>query len=243
MTFAPMPNMPHPGARGFTLIEVIIALALMSLIMMGLVSAFATLGKTATRLDEHAGKGGREWLVGELLRTTLSSAIGQIKYTLPDQSQTIYFRGSPATVQWLGSMPARHGVGGLHLFMLGLEPCGDRSRSGTCLALRYTPYVREDSSARVTASPQTQILAENVSGFRIAYQSHPTRIDEQAVWRDDWTDTAKLPARLRIELAADGTPWPPMVAALGAIDAAGGRRIQFRAGASPSPPWTGSPQP
>ncbi|MDR0702874.1 MAG: prepilin-type N-terminal cleavage/methylation domain-containing protein [Azoarcus sp.] len=243
MTFAPIPVMQRPGARGFTLVEVIIALALISLIMLGLVSAFATLGKTAARLDEHAGRSGREWLVGELLRATLSSAIGQIKYTLPDQRQTIYFRGDTATVQWLGSMPARHGAGGLHLFMLGLESCAGRSRSSMCLALRYTPYVREDSSARVAASPQTQVLAENVSDFRIAYQSHPARVDEQAVWRGDWTDADKLPARVRIELAVGGAPWPPMAAPLGAIDAAGGKRVQFQASASPSPPWADSPQP
>jgi general secretion pathway protein J len=234
---------PRPDARaqGFTLIEVVIALALMSLIMLGLVSAFATLGKTAARLDERAGKSGRVWLAGELLLATLSSAIGQIKQTLPDQSQAIYFRGGPATVQWLGSMPARHGVGGLHLFMLGLEPCGDRSNG--CLTLHYMPYVREDSSARVAANPQSQVLAENVSGFRIAYQSHPARIDEQPVWRGDWVDADKLPARVRIELTARGMAWPPVVAALGAIDAAGGKRVQIRASASPSPPWAASPTP
>ncbi|MDR1228079.1 MAG: prepilin-type N-terminal cleavage/methylation domain-containing protein [Azoarcus sp.] len=223
-------------ARGFTLVEVVIALALMSFIMLGLVSAFATLGKTATRLDEHAGRGGREWLAGEFLRATLSSAIGQIKQTLPDQSEAIHFRGGPTTVQWLGVMPARHGVGGLHRFMIGLEPCG----SGMCLTLHYAPYVKEDTFAGAAAVFQTQTLTEEVSGFRIAYQSHPARVDEEAVWREDWTDTDNLPARVRIELAARGAAWPPVVASLGAIDEAGGEQ---RNQVSSSPPFQLSPLP
>ncbi|MDR1662533.1 MAG: prepilin-type N-terminal cleavage/methylation domain-containing protein [Azoarcus sp.] len=222
------------GARGFTLIEVVIALALMSLIMLGLVSAFATLGKTAARLDERAGKSGREWLLGEFLRAALSSSVGQIKQTLPDQREAIHFRGGPTSLQWLGGMPARHGVGGLHLFMLGLERCG----SVACLALRYAPYVKD-----APAEGETQVLVENVTGFRIAYQSHPARIDEEAAWRDDWDDADNLPARVRIELAVENAAWPPMLATLGAIDAASGRRVQIRQRASPSPPFQTAPSP
>ncbi|MDR1462014.1 MAG: prepilin-type N-terminal cleavage/methylation domain-containing protein [Azoarcus sp.] len=217
------------GARGFTLIEIIIALALMSLIMLGLVSAFATLGKTATRINEHAGRSGREWLAGEFLHATLSSAVGQIKQTLPDQSKAVYFRGGPATVQWLGSMPARYGVGGLHVFRLGLEPCG----SGMCLALHYAPYVKEDAFGNAAADFQTQILADKVSGFRIAYQSHPARNDEEAVWSEDWTDADNLPARTRIDLASQGAARPPVIVSIGAIDAADGEHGTV----SSSPPF------
>ncbi|MDR3212725.1 MAG: prepilin-type N-terminal cleavage/methylation domain-containing protein [Azoarcus sp.] len=223
-------NPPRRCARGFTLIEIIIALALMSLIMLGLVSAFATLGKTATRLDGHAGKSGREWLVGEFLRATLSSSIGQIKQQLPDQSEVIHFRGGPMMIQWLGSMPARYGVGGLHLFQLGTEPVA----SGMALMLRYAPYVKDNPPT--LSDIQVQTLAERVTGFRIDYQSHPARADEEAVWSESWEDTENLPARVRIELVSDGLVWPPMVSTVGAIDAAGGKRVLASGQISPSQP-------
>ncbi|MDR0635275.1 MAG: prepilin-type N-terminal cleavage/methylation domain-containing protein [Azoarcus sp.] len=226
------------GAPGFTLIEVIIALTLMSLIMLGLVSAFATLGKTAARLDAHAGKSGREWLLGEFLRATLSSSVGQqIKRRLPDQSEAIHFRGGPAMLQWLGSMPARYGVGGLHLFLLETEP----GESGARLMLHYAPYIKDAPPGAATDS--VQVLAEHLADIRITYQSHPTRPDEEATWHESWEDPENLPARVRIELTAtDGAAWPPMLVTVGALDAVGGRRV--RAGqVSPSPPSRPQPSP
>jgi general secretion pathway protein J len=204
-------------ARGFTLIEVIVALTLMSLIMLGLISAFATLGKTATRLDEHAGKSSREWLVGEFLRATLSSANGQIRQRLSDESEALYFQGGPERLQWLGSMPARHGAGGLYFFHMAPEPAGKR----THLILRYTPYI-PDTTPNI-AGIDSHPLAENISRLNILYQSHPTRVDEEAVWSEVWNDPDRLPARVRIDIVvSDGPAWPPMIIALGSIDASGG---------------------
>jgi general secretion pathway protein J len=199
--------------HGFTLIEVVIALTLMSFIMLGLVSAFATLGKTATRLDEQAGKSGREWLTSEFLRATLASANGQIRQRLPDESEVLYFRSMPGALQWLGSMPARYGAGGLHLFYLMPESVGRQ----TNLTLRYTPYIPEANAGEVT--PDTHTLVENVSSLRILYQSRPTSADEEPVWSESWDDPDKLPARVRIDIISNGVPWPPMIIALGATDA------------------------
>jgi len=208
---------PRPR-RGFTLIEVIIALALMSLIMLGLVSAFSTLGKTATRLDERAGASGREWLLSEFLRESLSSSTGQFRRQRDDGSETVYFHGDADSLQWLGLMPARHGVGGLYLFSLDLEA----ARGGGNLLLRYEPYVKDAAPGAVGV--ETLVLVEKVGELRIAYQSKPERVDEDPVWLDAWTEDEKLPARVRIDLVAGGTRWPPVIAALGAIDSAGRRR-------------------
>jgi general secretion pathway protein J len=199
-------------ARGFTLVEVTIALTLMSFIMLGLVSAFSTLGKTATRLDEHAGKSGREWLVGEFLRATLSSSNGLLRQRLPDESEAIYFRSGQASLQWLGSMPARYGAGGLYLFYLMPEAVGKQMN----LTLRFTPYVKDAEGISV---PDTHTLVENLSSLNILYQNHPTHVDEDPVWNEVWDDPDKLPARIRIDIVSEGSPWPPIIIAMGAGDA------------------------
>ncbi|MDR2261782.1 MAG: prepilin-type N-terminal cleavage/methylation domain-containing protein [Azoarcus sp.] len=207
-----------PGARGFTLIEIVIALTIMSLIMLGLMSAFATLGGTATRLDERAGQGSRQWLINEFLRASLASSTGRFKQRLADESQAIFFRGGPQSLQWLGAMPARYGAGGLYHFFLDLEA----ENNGARLVLRYTPYVVD--SPPDSAAIDARVLAENVAALRILYQTRPEKLDEEAVWSESWDDPDKLPARVRIDFTANGATWPPVVAVMGGVDAGSGRR-------------------
>ncbi|MDR2031008.1 MAG: prepilin-type N-terminal cleavage/methylation domain-containing protein [Azoarcus sp.] len=206
------------GARGFTLIEIIIALTIMSLIMLGLISAFATLGKTATRLDERAEQGSRQWLMNEFLRASLASSTGRFRQRLADESQAIFFRGEPQSLQWLGAMPPRYGAGGLHYFFLTLET----ENGVTRLVLRYAPYVADNSPD--IAAIDARVLAENVIALRIFYQNRPEKLDEEAVWNELWDNPDKLPARVHIELAADGTTWPPVVAVMGGVDVGGSKR-------------------
>ncbi|MDR1854830.1 MAG: prepilin-type N-terminal cleavage/methylation domain-containing protein [Azoarcus sp.] len=203
--------------RGFTLVEVIIALTLMSLIMLGLVSAFATMGKSAARLDERAGVSGREWLLSGFLRESLSSATRQFRLKQPDGSETAYFRGDATSLQWLGLMPARHGVGGLYLFSLGVES----GRGGRSLVLRYEPFVRDAVVGK--AGSEALELGGNVEGVNIAYQSRPERLGDEPVWYEKWDEEGKLPARVRIEVTIGGASWPTIIVALGAVDAVGRR--------------------
>lgn len=213
------------NGRGFTLIEVVIALSLLSLIMMGLISALGSFGATASRLDERAGKSGAAWQVGDFLRASLSSSVGQLKQTLPDGSQSVYFRGAPHELVWLGSMPARYGAGGVHHFHLGLAP----DARGNQLLLQYAPYVKVDGvqNPPATSTPvsSAHVLADAVTAFRVAYQRKPKGPAEQAEWFDTWEDTERLPGRLRIDIELAGSSWPPLFITLATPEAGGGVRI------------------
>ena len=192
--------------------------------MLGLVSALAGMGATATRIDERAGQSDRQWLVNEFLRATLSTATAQLKYTRTDGSKSIYFHGAPQMLEWLGSMPARHGVGGMHHFRLLLQ--NDDSAAGARLVLQYAPYISPppgtpDILVFDTSNISTHVLATEVSGFSIAYQSKPEREDEDAVWSDSWDDPEHSPGRVRVQIDTENTVWPPLVTTLGVVDAVG----------------------
>lgn len=204
-----VPSRLH-AAAGFTLVEVVIVLALLSLVMLGLVSALAGFGNTAAKLEARAGREGDAWQVAAFLRETLASAVGRLRRTLPDGGQAVHFVGGPDGLEWLGSMPARHGVGGLHLFRLTVD--GQPPR----LLLRYLPYV-------AGATPPAEafaghVLAEGLDHLRLSYESRPRRPDEVAQWSETWHEPDRLPARVRIDVAAGGRTWPPLVVAIGAVD-------------------------
>jgi general secretion pathway protein J len=204
--------------RGFTLIEVVIALALSALIMFGLVSALAGMGNIASRLDERGGQTDRQWLAGGFLRETLVTALGQYKYKLPDGGESVYFSGTSQFMEWVGNMPARHGAGGIHHFRLLLREA--ESGEAPWLEIQYAPYAPESADLAPEAVAAAHVLAAEVRGFAIAYQSKPVRTDEEAVWSDVWDDPERLPGRVRILIETRDSAWPPLVATIGAVDGA-----------------------
>jgi len=217
MIFRKAPVRPV-AASGFTLIEVVIALSLLSLIMLGLVSAMSTFGATATRMDERAGKDGNAWQIGMFLKASLAQSARNLKQTLPDGTKTVFFRGGPRELFWLGNMPARYGAGGMHFFWLSE---GDITGQ---LNLRYAPFVGID----IPPDPQaasTHLLVEDVTSFRAAYESKPRDREERPEWTDAWGDPDRLPGRVRLEITVEGHPWPPLFFTLAEIDSAGGVRI------------------
>lgn len=211
------------GARGagFTLVEVVIALTLVSLVMLGLVSALSTFGATAAKLDERVGRSGEARLVTDFLRGTLSRSVRDLRQLLPDGSRHVFFRGGGGELVWLGNMPARHGVGGLHHFRLSVMEEYGRP----FLALQYAPYI-DDQSVPDWSQIPPHILAEHAASLQVAYQSKPLRPEEEAEWFPAWEDGEHLPGRLRIDISADGQHWPPLIVTLDSADAArGGVRI------------------
>lgn len=190
-----------PGA-GFTLVEILIAITLLSLLMLGLVSAMATLGVTADKLDARADRSSDARLVGAFLQEVLSESPSTITRPETAGEARLYFSGSRRELVWLGNMPARHGVGGLHHLRLEWTSEG-------VLMLRYQPFIAADQAPQWALASSHRLL-EHVSEFRLSYERAGTTADPSPRWFDHWDGITTLPARVRVELAVDGVKWPPL---------------------------------
>jgi len=216
--------MPHPllpasrsqTERGFTLIEVLIALSLVSLIMLGLVSALATFGTTTTRIENQVKTADEARLISSFLRETL----GRVSSTYRNERETAksgaMLRLANHQLTWLGVMPARHGVGGLHLMRLTLEP----SDTGPALILQYLPYDGGGLDADWTRAARHDLLG-TVTRFDVrVFGGKPV-----PAWHTEW-DTEDLPETIAIDLAAGKNLWPSLLVRINAIAPAdGGVRI------------------
>ena len=111
-------------ARGFTLVEVVVALALLAVILTGLISALVTFARTSDRVDQRTQAGDDVRLVYAFLSQSLGPADPRMR-TRPDDAVTLsWMQGTATELVWLGLMPARHGVGGLFHLRLGFQPFG-----------------------------------------------------------------------------------------------------------------------
>lgn len=190
-------------SRGFTLIEVVIALTLVAVILTGLVSALVSFGKTSSRLEERTLVSDDVRLVYAFLEQSLGAAAPRVRVRPEDSVPVSWFQGADTELEWLGLMPARHGVGGLYHLRLGVERGADRGRR---LVLYYLPYAGDDPPPDWGAA-ESHLLLDGVTAFDLAYRA----LDEDE-WRAEWRDTEVLPARVKVGLAVRGQAWPELIA-------------------------------
>lgn len=188
----------HRHGRGFTLIEVVIALTLVAVILTGLVSALVSFGKTSTRVEERALTSDDVRLVYAFLEQSLSAAAPRVRVRPDDLVPVSWLEGSGTELEWLGLMPARHGVGGLYHLRLGVE-------RGRRLVLYYLPYAGDDPPPDWGAA-ESHLLLDGVTAFDLAYRA----LDEDE-WRAEWSATEVLPARVKVGLAVRGQAWPELI--------------------------------
>ena len=198
---------------GFTLIEVLIALSLLSILMVVLTGAMRAMGQTEERVDQRIAQAEDYRLAWQFLNGAFDQVSARrvrvLQAALPPEMP--FFLGDAGAVQWIGIMPARFGVGGRHYLRLAVETVDGQSR----WVLRYAPWngaATFDQWGAAAAQP----LASATVQPRLSYRHPasgawlpawpPTQVDPLTVSR-----TPLLPDAVRIDFGAADAPWPPMV--------------------------------
>ena len=203
------------AARGFTLIEVLIALTLLSLLMLALTGAMRAMGQTSERVEQRIEAEDDYRIAQAFLRDILAQASARVSDQMAagGAQRAVFFAGQPAALAWIGIMPARHGLGGRHYMRLALES----GAGGSDLVLRYAPW---SGAPTFDAWPQAQarVLAAPVQSLALRYQE-PASGGWSPVWPPPGVPLNTLPSTLlpgAVALQIDGAQpaWPPMVVPL-----------------------------
>jgi general secretion pathway protein J len=196
------------AARGFTLLEVLLATVLLA---SGLALAFATLRAAtngATRGEAIAQRNERMRAVEGFLRTRLMasrpSPFGFDKDTgLPQR-----FLGEPQRMRFVADLPDYLGRGGPYLHELVAERNGNASR----LTVALTMVLGGQPVAEQPPRPP-EVLAERMRVVRFRYRGL-TADNQLGPWQDRWATPDALPLQVEIDLQDDeGRDWPPLVVA------------------------------
>ena len=207
------PNI-SPAARqqGFTLLELLVVMSLLSIIMVGLGVALRGMAQTEDRVDKRIDRMGEIRVVRHFLQTTLGRVSGQT-IDLPNApgQQTVPFQATPDSLTWVGILPARPDVGGRHFFRLSMED----GPQGQQLILRYAPW-NPDFVLPDWSATESRVLVKQVQTFAIQAQGLPpdmndTRKPWPQGWQDGWPVTDALPERLRLLISAAQGAWPEWI--------------------------------
>lgn len=200
--------------RGFTLVELLIVLVLLSLITLALASAMRTAAQTEERVDARLDRIDNLRIASNFLRAVLGRVSAQKRVGIlePGSSQH-YFMGAASEVRWIGVMPARYGAGGRYHFRLHLA-------ENQTLALQYIPWLDSPVQPNWSVAPSTS-LATGVISLSIQYEDAS---NEPAQWGAPWAILDRMPARIAINLQTVYGAWPELVVPLRVLPASDSSR-------------------
>jgi general secretion pathway protein J len=182
---------------GFTLIEVLVALALSALVSLILLQGIRL---AASGLDRHTRAAERldaQQSLDDTLRRTLAGA------ALVPRTFGGEFIGKPDAIEFLGVVED----GGAGLYRIDLAV--DRARRDRPLILR-----RELAAPAGDPRAAASIVANKVRDFRLAYFGADSG-NATPAWHDSWQQLNILPLMVRVILDIDGNaPHPALVVRL-----------------------------
>jgi general secretion pathway protein J len=218
------------AVRGFTLVEVLVATALLSLVVLGLLTAMRSFAQSEERIDARIRVDDDLRVSDRFLRTVLSSVSPRQREAAAGAPKAIDFAGSEREMRWIGVMPARHGAGGLYRFHLFSRPAG--AELPAAVVLEFHPYVPGFEAPLEPAALQSRTMVAGAGEARFRYQD-----DGEAgeAWLADWPHADRLPQRVGLTVEGADHPWPEMVVSVVAVTGAAAGRGGVAAGPAVGP--------
>lgn len=181
---------------GFTLMEVLVVMALLSIIMLAMVSALRSVGQGGDRVQERLQRLDDQRVSVAFLRGVLGRVSG--RPVVRSVGTGPLFEGAADHIAWVGVMPARYGVGGRFFFRLGIEPLPQ----GQALVLRFVPWADQPDFPDWSDAAFQTIFA-NAQSVVLRYED-PRQPDAAQAWRPAWRPVDELPSAVSIDLQGDG---------------------------------------
>lgn len=194
---------PPGGSGGFTLVEVLVVMALLSAVMLALGSALRTVAQAEERIDQRLGRADEMRIAVAFVRSTLGRISGRKVVGPPPSTAAVLFAADRSSLAWIGIMPARYGAGGRYFFRLAVEP--DQQQQAA-LMVRFKPWV-DAAVFPDWSGAEARVLAKNLTGVAMSYMD----TEEGVSWTSTWTAKDRLPDLLRIEVETAAGGWPPLI--------------------------------
>ena len=204
------PSTKRSSARGFTLVEVIVALAILSLVMLATVSGFRTLGNTATTIGRMTDRSDELRSVSSFLRGAFENSVtgegpgesasnASLSFGGNSGSSPVpvrYLKLAPAAVEWRSKVLFGEAYGGSYFLRLATRE--------QRLELQWQDPDGKPEPEEWASAPSREVL-EGVQQFEVWHRMSPTAPWQQAV------QESELPSHIKLVIKANDKFWPDLI--------------------------------
>jgi general secretion pathway protein J len=213
---------PRGAQRGFTLIELMVALALFAILSGILFGSLRLAGRSTDAGEEKAQASSGMRLASDYLREQLTSQHPQRMRKMLEFP--LLFGGTAEELRYAATLPGRVGLGGMWYYKLSLSAAPGKET--TALVLERVMPDLDGASMPAFGEAERSVLADDIKSLKISYfgRDRGASLDQAPTWRNTWDNTQLLPILVQIEVTPrKGDPWPPIVVAPRAAPEAGCR--------------------
>ena len=190
---------------GFTLVELMIAMTLVSILMTMIYTSFSVAVRSWESIDEISTDNEEMYAI----QTFLFRKLSQIRPLSSDGKGkfNILFKGERQVLQFIATAPLhREFVDGLYQYHLSV----DSDERGTSLQISYDRFPLVAESPDIDFKPVK--LLDDLASIEFSYYGRLSK-NSGAQWHREWTDGFRLPTMVRVEIERDNRlpPWPAFV--------------------------------
>ena len=156
---------PRARTRGFTLIELMVALALFAILASILFGSLRLAGRSADAGEEKAQASSGMRLASDYLREQLVSQHPQRMRKMLEFP--LLFGGSGEELRFAATLPGRVGVGGMWYYKLSIASAPGKER--TALVLDRVMPDLDALSLPAFSDTQRSVLADDIKSIKISY--------------------------------------------------------------------------
>jgi general secretion pathway protein J len=205
-----MQTQQHRGIRGFTLVELLLALTLMSMLLAlaygGLRASTRATDKGQAILEDSS----RIRMAHQFVRKQLNQMVPLVFEESENGEERAVFRGDAGSIRFVAPMPGYLGFGGPQVQELSLVP----GENGLELVLSHA-LLQNFEEQNLYARPSILLLDQIAEGS-FSFLGRDEN-DELTGWSTQWADPALLPEAVALEIEFEEDVyihWPLLTAAV-----------------------------
>ena len=188
-------------SKGFTLVEVMVALTILSLVLLATVTGLRTLGNTQLSIERATTRVEEVRNVSEFMRDLMESAVvgGSGGLTLGGGVlEATHFRLGEGYIEWKTNILFGEAYGGVHIVRIANE-------DGR-LMLRWLEPQEKGLDKKKWHNSPSRALVENVQEFTMS-----VRENFWSDWQSNWRESTIAPAVVRLQIKSSGRYWPELI--------------------------------
>ncbi len=202
----------HKAAQGFTLIEVIIAMTLLSIMMALLFASMRISSESWQKGEAKIADVNNVAVVYQFFQQHLTTA-KPLWDDFSEENKSLSFQGHKQSLQFVSSFPASAKKSGSQLFSLKL--LSEKDENYIQVSIKpFFPAIKGEEW-----KPEEVTLLNHVKDISFSYLN----VDEtqpEGFWQDEWFNMEAMPRLVKIKIELDnGGFWPEMVFELKASNA------------------------